>query len=95
MLLEELLNELEKTIDVFPLYVSENVLNLEVADDFKGNSVLDVLDESAKIMCNVDGIKRIITFDFKKSIITDSYKGEFCSGEIIYNWNGELERIIN
>lgn len=95
MRLKELLDELEKTADVFPLYVSENVLNLEIPDDFKGNSTLDVSEDSAKIMCNVEDVERILTFDFKNSLITESYQNKFCSGGFVYNWNGEIERIIN
>ena len=95
MLLKDLLKELEDTVEKFPLYVPNNVLNIEVHDDFQGNSKLTGSEDIVKIVCNVEGTERTITFDFKNSLITDSFTSKYYTGGNVYNWNGELQSILN
>ena len=90
MLLKELMSQYN-----INLSLSDNAQNIEVNDDFSGNSLVSISDTEINITCTLEDVSRVVNFNFDKNTITELFISDLGIGGRVYSLKGEPIKIIN
>ena len=77
------------------LSLSDNAQNIEVNDDFSGNSLVSISDTEINITCTLEDVSRVVNFNFDKNTITELFISDLGIGGRVYSLKGEPIKIIN
>ena len=68
---------------------------IEIADEFSENYSITTSTKDISIKCVVDGVTRVVNFNFENDTISEVFASKVCHGGIVYSIDGSILKIIN